>query len=92
MLAERSNGTLRSGGQSGAPVKRRTSCSDARREASDGAKLRTTHVVSTTRRPDNGDDGRLGRRRYCVGVGRGGAPGMTTVASDGGGSEKRLWL
>ena len=47
-------------------------------------------VVSMTRRPDNGDDGRLGRRRYCFGVGRGGASGMTTVVSDGGGGEKRL--
>ena len=50
------------------------------------------YQVSTTRRPDNGDDGRLGRRGYCVGRGRGGAPGMTTVASDGGSGEKRLWL
>ena len=64
----------------------------ARREASDGAKRRAVPVVSITRRPDNGDDGRLGRRGYCVGVGRGGAPGMTTVASDGGGGEKRLRL
>ena len=62
-----------------------------RSEASDGAKRWTTPVVLTTRRPDNGDDGRLGRRRYCFGAGRGGVPGMTTVASDGGG-EKRLWL
>ena len=51
-----------------------------------------TDVVSTTRRLDNSDDGRRGRRGYCVGVGRGGSPGMTTVASDGGGDEKRLWL
>ena len=63
-----------------------------RSEASDGAKQQTVPVVSTMRRPDNGDDGRLGRRGYCVGVGRGGAPGMTTIASDGGGGEKRLWL
>ena len=49
-------------------------------------------MVLTKRRPDNGDDGRLGRRRYCFGVGRGGAPGMTTVASDGGDGEKRLWI
>ena len=49
-------------------------------------------VVSTPRRLDNGDDGRLGRRGYCVGVERGGTPGMTTVASDGGGGEKKLWL
>ena len=48
-------------------------------------------MVSTTRRPINGDDGRLGRRGYCIRVGRGGAPGMTTVASyGGGGGEKRL--
>ena len=52
----------------------------------------TTPVVSTMRRSDNSDDGRLGRRRYCFGVGRGGTRGMTTVASDGGGGEKRLWL
>ena len=51
-----------------------------------------TDVVSTTRRLDNSDDGRQGRRGYCVGVGRGGSPGMTTVASDGGGGVKRLWL
>ena len=49
-------------------------------------------MVSTTRRPDNGDDCRLGKRGYCVGVGRGGVSGMTTIASDGGGDEKRLWL
>ena len=50
-------------------------------------------MVSMTRRLDSGDDSRRGRRGYCVGVGRGGAPGMTTVASDGGGGgEKRLWL
>ena len=49
-------------------------------------------MVLTPRRLDNGDDSRLGRRGYCVGVGRGSAPGMTTVASDGGGGEKRLWL
>ena len=97
---------LRSGGRSGAPAKLssgmlqsgagaewRTSRSGARREASDGAKQRTTPVVSTTRRLDSGDDGRRGRRGYCVGVGRGGAPEMTTVASNGGGGgEKRLWL
>ena len=58
--------------------------SSARREASDGAKHWTAPVISTTRRPDNGDDGRLGRRSS--------APRMTTIASDGGGSEKRLWL
>ena len=63
-----------------------------RSEASDRAKRRTAPVVSTTRRPNNGDDSRLGRRGYCVRVGRGGAPGTTTVASDGGGGEKRLWL
>ena len=63
-----------------------------RSKASDEAKRRTAPVVSTTRRPDNGDDGRLGRRGYCVGVGRGGAPGMTTVASNRGGGEKRSWL
>ena len=50
-------------------------------------------MVSTTRRPDNGDDDRLGRRGYYVGVGRGGSPGMMTIAPDGGdGDEKRLWL
>ena len=49
-------------------------------------------MVSTTRMPDNGDDDRLGRRGYCVGVGRGGAPRMTNVSSDGGDGEKRLWL
>ena len=54
--------------------------------------LSTTPVVLTTRRPANGDGGRLERREYCVGVGRGGAPGMTTIASHGGGGEKRLWL
>ena len=43
-------------------------------------------------RSDNGNDGRLGSRGYCVGVGRGGASRMTTVTSDGGGGEKRLWL
>ena len=66
----------------------------ARRKLSDGAKRRTAHVISTMRRLDNGDDGRQGRRGYCVRVG-GSAPGMTTVASDGGGSgddEKSLWL
>ena len=63
-----------------------------RSEASDGAKRRTVPVVLTTRRPDNGDDGRLGRRGYCIGIGRGDAPGMMIVASDGGGGEKRLWL
>ena len=72
--------------------KRRTARSGARREASNGAKRWTSLMVSTTRRPDNGDDGRLERRGYCVGVGRGGAPRMTTVASDGDGGEKRLWL
>ena len=86
--AKRSSGTLRSG----ASAERRTPRSCARREASDGAKRWMVPVVSTTRRPHNSDDGRLGRRRYCVGVGRGRAPGMTTVASDGGGGEKRLWL
>ena len=60
-----------------------------RSEATDDA----SPVVSTTRRLDSGDDGRRGRRGYCIEVGRGGAPGMTTVASDGGGGgEKRLWL
>ena len=49
-------------------------------------------MVSTMRRLDNSDDGRRGRRGYCVGVGRGGSPEMTPVASDGGGGEKRLWL
>ena len=49
-------------------------------------------MVSTTRRLDNGDDSRLGRRGYCVEVGRGGAPGMTIVASDDGGGKKSLWL
>ena len=61
------------------------------REASDGAKRQTTLVVSTKRRLDNGDNGRLGRRGYCVRVGRGDAPRMTTIAYDGGGNEKRLW-
>ena len=84
---EQSSGTLRSG--AGAE---QTAHSGARREVLDGAKRRTAPVVSTSRRPDNGDDGRLGRRGYCVGVGRGGAPGMMTIASDGGGAEKRLWL
>ena len=73
-----------------AASERRTSRSGARREASDGAKRRTAPVVSTPRRRDNGDDIRLVRRGYWVGVGRGGAPGITTVASDGGGGEKRL--
>ena len=95
----------RSGGRSGAPAERssstlfsrasterRTTRSGARREASDGEKQRTGLVVSTTRRPNNGDDGRLGRRGYCIGVGRGCTPGMRTVAFDGGGNEKRLWL
>ena len=59
-------------------------------EASDGPKRQTTPMVSTTRRLNNGDDGRLGRRRYFFGVGRGGVPGMMTVASDGSGGEKRL--
>ena len=49
-------------------------------------------MVSTTRSPNNGDDGRLGRRGYCIRVGRGDAPGMTTVAFDGGGGKKRLLL
>ena len=51
-------------------------------------------MVSTMRRLDNGDDGRQGRRGYCVEEGGGGVPGMTTVTSDGGGgdSEKSLWL
>ena len=52
-------------------------------------------MVSTTRRIDNGDDGRLGRRGYCVKLGGGGAPGMTTVASDGSSGsndENSLWL
>ena len=52
-------------------------------------------MVSTARRLDNGDDGRQGRRGYCVRVGGGGTPGMMTVASDGGGNgdgEKSLWL
>ena len=49
-------------------------------------------MVLTTRRLDNGDDVRQGRRGYCVGVGGGGVPGMTTVASDGSGGEKSLWL
>ena len=44
------------------------------------------------RRLDNGDDGRLGRRGYSIGVGRGGAPGMTTVAYNDGGGAKSLWL
>ena len=66
---------------------------ETQERASDGAKRRTAPVVSTMKRLDSGDDGRQGRRGYCVGVGRGGAPGMTTVASDGGGGgEKRLWL
>ena len=73
-------------------AERRTSRSGARREVSDGAKQRTAHVVSTTRRLDNGDDGRLGRRRYCFEVVRGGAPGTTTIASDDGSGEKQLWL
>ena len=59
---------------------------------SDGAKQRKAPVVSTIRRLDNGDDGRQGRRGYYVGVGSGGVPRMTTVAFDGGDSEKRLWL
>ena len=63
-------------------------------EASDGAKRQTTPVVSTMRRLDNGDDCRQGRRGYCVGVGGGSVPGMTTVASDGcsGDDKKSLWL
>ena len=85
-----------SGGRSGAeqqgPAKRRTSRSGTRREASDGAKRQMVPLVSTTRRLDNGDDCRQGRRGYCVRVGGGGAPGMTTVASDGGGGKKSLWL
>ena len=46
------------------------------------------------RRLDNGDDGRQGRRGYCVRVGGGGVPGMATVASDGnsGDGKKSLWL
>ena len=61
-------------------------------EAVHGAKQRTAPVVLTTRRPDNGDDGRLGRRGYYVGVGRCSTPRMRNVASDDGGDEKRLWL
>ena len=61
-------------------------------EVSDGAKRRTVPVVLTMRRLNNGDDGRLGRRGYCVGVRRGGAPGMTTVVFDGSGGKKSLWL
>ena len=52
-------------------------------------------MVSTIRRLDNGDDTRQGKKGYCVGVGGGAAPGMTTVASDSGGGgdgEKSLWL
>ena len=67
--------------------------SGARREASDGVKRRTAPVVLTTRRLDNGDDGRQGRRGYCVRVGRDDAPRMMTIASEGGGDgEKSLWL
>ena len=78
---------------SGAPAERRTSHSGARREASDGAKRRTVPVVLTTRRLNNGDDDKLGRRGYCIRVGRGGTLGMVIVASDGGGGgEKNLWL
>ena len=73
-------------------MERRTLHNGARREALDGAKQRTALVVSTARRLDIGDDRRQGRRGYCVEVGRGDAPGMTTVASDGGGGEKILWL
>ena len=66
------------------------------RSTSDGAKRRTAVVVSTTRRIDNGDDGRLGRRGYWVGVGGGGMSGMTTVAfDDGSGSsngENNSWF
>ena len=76
--------------RSGAGAEQRTSRSGARREASDGAKQWTAPMVSTTRRLDNGDDGRLGRRGYCVGEGRGDTPGMKTVAFDGGGDEKSL--
>ena len=41
---------------------------------------------------DNGDDFRKGRRGYCVEVRGGSTPGMMTLASDGGDSEKSLWL
>ena len=86
--------TKRSGVQlrSGVGIERRMSRSGACREASDGAKRRTTAVVSTTRRLDNGDDGRLGRRGYFIGLGRDGALGMTIVASNGSDGEKSLWL
>ena len=49
-------------------------------------------MVLTTRRLNNGDGGRLGRRGYCIGLERGRALGMTTVVSDDGGGEKSLWL
>ena len=78
--------------RSGGGAEQRTSRSGAHREASDGAKRQMAPVVSTTRRLDNCDDGRRGRKGYCVRVGRGSSPGMATVAFDGGGGEKRLWL
>ena len=103
-VAEQSSWTL----QSKAGAEQRTPCSGACREASDGAKRRMERSDrwgesadgSTTRRLNNGDDYRQGRRGYCVKVGGGGTQGMTTVASDGGGgddgddgdNEKSLWL
>ena len=64
MPTKQSSNTLRSR----ADAEQRTSRSGTLPEASDGAKRWTAPVVSTTRKLDNGDDSRLGRRGYCGGV------------------------
>ena len=78
----------------GAGVERKLLRNGARHKVLDGAKRCTAPMVSTTRRLDNGDDCRQGRRGYCVGVGGDNTLGMTAIASDGGGSDdkKSLWL
>ena len=46
-------------------------------------KVNPTHMVSTMRRLDNGDDCTQGRRGYCVEVGGDSMPRIMIVASDG---------